>query len=132
MHEPGRPHASPTVRPTAPSAPSTPSTPSAGSAAPPTTTSPATTTVPTSPEEPSLGVGDRLFPELGSADLDVQHYDVELAYDVDEERIDATVTLLVVVGRPLDVVAIDAGELDVDTVTVGGAPATFERTDASC
>ena len=73
-------------------------------------------------------MGDRLFPDLGSADLDVQSYDVRLRYDVPTRRIDATVTITTLLDRPLDVIALDAEALVVEAVTVDGAAATFEQT----
>ena len=49
---------------------------------------PTTTEVPVddrrSGDGPSTSSGDSLFPELGSADLDVQSYDVRLSYDPDD------------------------------------------------
>jgi aminopeptidase N len=132
----------PTSTATASPATTTPPPPTAADTAAttePATTSPATTdttapptapptTAAGDPTEPSLSVGDRLYPELGSADLDVQSYDVALHYDVGAQRIDATVTITAVLDRPLDVIALDAGQLVVDAVTVDGAAATFEQT----
>jgi aminopeptidase N len=80
------------------------------------------------PDEPSTSVGDRLFPDLGSADLDVQSYDLRLGYDVATHRIDATVTITTLLVRPLDVIALDAEALVVEGVTVDGSDATFEQT----
>jgi aminopeptidase N len=99
----------------------------------PSTTTAAATTAPTGtaavdPSQPSLGVGDRLYPDLGSADLDVQSYDVDLRYDVPAARIDATVTIATTVRRRLDVIALDARQLTVDAVTVDGATASFRQT----
>jgi aminopeptidase N len=99
----------------------------------PSTTAASDTTERTStaagdPSQPSLGVGDRLYPELGSADLDVQSYDVDLRYDASTARIDATVTIATRVSRPLDVIALDARQLTVDAVTVDGATASFRQT----
>jgi aminopeptidase N len=102
-----------------------------------TTTDPTTTAAPTTapsssaagdPSQPSLGVGDRLYPDLGSADLDVQSYDVALRYDAPTARIDGTVTIATTVRRPLDVIALDARQLTVDAVTVDGATARFQQT----
>ena len=79
------------------------------------------------PAVPSTSSGDSLFPELGSADLDVQSYDVRLGYDLATETIDGAVTVTTLVRRPLDAIALDAAELVVDAVRVDGAPATFEQ-----
>ena len=108
------------------------------SPAPPATTDPPSspptleeTTAPPGTDEPeaSTSSGDPLFPELGSADLDVQTYDVRLAYDPDERLLEGTVAISTLVGRPLEELALDATNVSVDAVTVDGAAATFERTD---
>ena len=104
----------------------TTTTSSTTTTAPPTTAAPAAT-IAGDPDQPSLGVGDQLFPELGSADLDVQSYDLQLRYTA-PPRFDATVTITLVADRPLDVIALDARQLTVDAVTVDGAAATFEQT----
>jgi aminopeptidase N len=80
------------------------------------------------PEDPSTSSGDELFPELGSADLDVASYDVRLTYDVATTTIDGAVTIEATVRRPLEVLALDAAGMTVEAVTVDGAPATFEHT----
>ena len=106
----------------------------AGSTAP--TTDPSTsgtaasTSVPAGdPEQPSTSSGDDLYPELGSADLDVQSYDVRLRYDVATQVIEGAVTVTTLVDRPLDVIALDASQLTVSAVTVDGVAAAFEHTD---
>ena len=121
--------AAPSTSPPSTSPPSTSPPSTTAPETPPTTTPlPTPTTAAGDPGQPSLGVGDRLYPDLGSADLDVQSYDVRLAYDIPAARIDATVTITTLLDRPLDVIAIDAGQLVVDSVTVDGTAATFERT----
>jgi aminopeptidase N len=89
---------------------------------PPTTSS----TLPSG--EASDGVGDSLFPDLGSADLDVQSYDVRLAYDPQSRALDGTVTIATAVNRAVDELVLDADELEVDAVTVEGSPVEFEQT----
>ena len=42
---------------------------------------------------PSTSSGDSLFPELGTADLDVQSYDVRLSYDPETEELAGTVDI---------------------------------------
>jgi aminopeptidase N len=97
---------------------------------PPAPTRPATTTSqPGDPATPSTSSGDSLFPELGSGDLDVQSYDVRLGYDVPTATIDGVVRVTTLVRRPLDVLALDASELVVESVTVDGVPASFEHVD---
>ena len=95
----------------------------------PVATTPPPTTAAGDPSQPSTSSGDELFSELGSADLDVQSYDVRLGYDVATQVIDGAVTLTATVERPLDVIALDASQLDVEAVTVDGAAASFEHID---
>jgi aminopeptidase N len=116
------PGGTPSTGPPAPLPPATAGEPSP--TVPPSTLAPLP---PGDPARPSTSSGDALFPELGSADLDVLAYDVRLAYDVDTERIDATVTITAVTRRPVDAVALDAGDLTVGSVTVDEAPAAFEH-----
>ena len=66
-------------------------------------------------------------PELGSADLDVQTYDVRLTYDPESRQLDGTVTISTAVARTVDELILDAGDLTVETVTLDGAPAEFEH-----
>jgi aminopeptidase N len=101
-------------------APATASTAASATALAPTTLAPVAA---------STSMGDSLFPELGSSDLDVQSYDVRLAYDVPTATIDGAVTVTTLVRRPLAVLALDASELVVESVAVDGAPATFEHRD---
>ncbi|HEU4840868.1 MAG TPA: M1 family metallopeptidase, partial [Ilumatobacteraceae bacterium] len=123
-----RPRPAPTTPRTEPTEPTEPppTEATAASESPPTSSTPATLP-PGDPAVPSTSSGDSLFPELGSADLDVQSYDVRLGYDVATETIDGAVTVTTLVRRPLDAIALDAAELVVDAVRVDGAPATFEQ-----
>ncbi|HEX6658789.1 MAG TPA: hypothetical protein VF065_11940, partial [Ilumatobacter sp.] len=41
----------------------------------------------------STSAGDRRYPRLGSADIDVEHYDVSLAYDADAVQLGGEVRL---------------------------------------
>lgn len=111
----------------APSTDAPATTDDAGPTPPPTTAAPTTTAG--DPAPPSTSSGDDLFPALGSADLDVQTYDVRLGYDVPTAVIDGAVTVTALVDRPLDVIALDASQLVVESVTVDGVAATFEHTD---
>lgn len=72
------------------------------------------------------GVGDELFPALGVPSVDVQHYDVELAYRPDENVVEGTVTLGLVVTEAVTEIHLDSDGPVVSAVTVDGAPAAFE------
>ncbi|MGA9277088.1 M1 family metallopeptidase [Ilumatobacter sp.] len=85
------------------------------------------------PASPSLSVGDALFPELGSTDVDVQTYAVALdvpppnsATAGSDDAIEANVTILASVRTGVGVLALDAVDLDIDRVTVDSVTAPFE------
>lgn len=97
----------------------------------PSTLVPATPTTDPDPVESSLpaddtgdGVGDVLFPELGNPGLDVQHYDVTLAYDPVADTIDGTVGLDVSLTSDRAEITLDAAGPVVSQVTVDGVEAT--------
>ena len=87
---------------------------------------------PTAPPAPAQGVesiGDSLFPDLGTDELDVQSYDVRLGYDPSTEVIDADVTITALFDGRRDRLVLDAGEMDIETVSVDGSPAEFTLGD---
>lgn len=76
--------------------------------------------------------GDVLFPNVGNGGYDVQHYDIDLAWTpgqtLDAATIRATTTIeAVTTGAPLSSYSLDMEGLTVESVTVGGRPATFSR-----
>lgn len=79
--------------------------------------------------EPDLGVGDRLFPALGSSDVDVQSYAVRLTVDPTRETISASVTIEAAVAGDVRVLPLDQVDLQVERVEVDGASTTYETTD---
>lgn len=76
-------------------------------------------------DQPSLSAGDLLFPELGSADLDVQHYDWASSFDPRSGTIDATMTITTALTRNVRAIALDDVDLQVGAVTVDDVPTTF-------
>ena len=113
----------------------------ASSDSPTSTTAVDGTTVPTAPTdadsrpEPadvpsrSVSVGDPRFPQLGSADIDVDHYDVELLYEPDPQRLDGVVTIELTTTTATDRVALDAESLEVRSVRVDGVEQSFALGD---
>jgi aminopeptidase N len=95
---------------------------------PPATEPETTESVPAPDESASGGVGDSLYPELGSPDLDVQTYDVHLAYDPSTRELDGSVTITAALTGAVDELVLDADELEVEAVSVDGAAAEFEHT----
>ena len=78
------------------------------------------------------GIGDDTFPSLGSDDIDVSHYDLDLTWDPGAGALTAEVAIDLTTRGVLEVVELDFGELTVDGVRLavgGGAPteAEFEQ-----
>ena len=72
------------------------------------------------------GVGDSLFPDLGNPGLDVQHYDVALAYDPAADTISGTVVLDVALTSDRSEITLDSLGPVVSQVTVDGVDAAVE------
>ena len=129
-------HTSVPAEPTGEGVPSTGQPPppiTAPDPTPPTdTTDPAVpTTMPGVPIDDGgpIGVGDSLFPDLGSPLLDVTHYDIDLTYDPQAAHIEARVTLDIDAVAGFDSFTLDAVGLDVRSVVVDGVAAGFEVED---
>ena len=75
------------------------------------------------------GVGDDLFPDLGNPGVDVDHYDIDVAYDHDTNEIDATATLTITATANLEQFTLDAVGLDVSAVSVDDHAVTFDNDD---
>lgn len=71
----------------------------------------------------STSVGDPRFPELGSADIDVQHYAVDLAYDQARHRLAGSIRVSLRIVNRTDRIALDADGLTVTDVHVDGVAA---------
>lgn len=76
------------------------------------------------PASVSTGVGDPLFVDLGAAAIDVLHYDVELELD-DLDRIEGEVMLDIRLTTSATAIALDALDLDIESVTVDGSSVDF-------
>jgi len=119
----------PSSQPTA----TTDSTSSTGSTDSTDTTGSTDTTagsVPTIHESTGVsGVGDELFPDLGNPGIDVDHYDIDVAYDHDTNEIEATATLTITATADLEQFTLDAVGLDVSAVTIDDHDVTFDNDD---
>jgi aminopeptidase N len=78
---------------------------------------------------PRDGLGDDLFPKLGNAGYDVQHYDLNLTVDVEHDTIDADAKLTAVALKRLDGFNLDFRGLTISKLLVEGAPAAYTRDD---
>jgi aminopeptidase N len=122
---------------------------SVGGAAPPVTndgTAPPATSEPVGPAAPSgkegaptsttteelrrsTSAGDPRLPELGSADLDVQHYLAAIAYDPADRSLLGSVRVDATLVHPTDRIALDADGPTVTSVASGGIAASFSQLD---
>ncbi|RXS83871.1 M1 family peptidase [Streptomyces sp. TM32] len=75
----------------------------------------------------SGGVGDPLFPALGNGGYQVRHYGLDLDYDVEKGRLDATADLTAEATKDLRSFQLDLQGLKVSGVRVDGEDAAFSR-----
>ena len=98
------------------------STPSATA----TTTTTSASTAPTSTVG-AAGIGDEYYPTLGNGGYDVEHYDLDLFYDPDDNMLDAAVIISATATQDLTAFNLDFTGFDIVDLRVGDLPATFER-----
>ena len=101
-----------------------PGTSSPGSSAPPTVEGEADR------RRPDLGLGDELFPDLGSSDVDVVSYDVRLDVSEDYGVVEGEVEIVARVPNDVGGLALDSLGLEIIEVTVDGEPASTVETGA--
>jgi aminopeptidase N len=98
-----------------------------GSAAPGTTAAPSPDgSLPETDVGDLPGVGDELFPELGSPSIDVLHYDIELSYDASTDTVDGVVAIDLLLTDEVERVHLDSDGPDIEQVTVDGEEVSFE------
>jgi aminopeptidase N len=106
-----------------------------GTACTPTPSTPAPPTDPPGPTAPpttldievgrSDPVADPMYPDYGNGSLDVLAYQLQLAWDPDSRRLDATAALTIRAAEPVDRITLDfADSYTVDSVSVNGTAAT--------
>lgn len=107
------------------------------STAAPTSTSTAatttTTTTTTAPPPPAsdvtgrLGLDDSLYPELGNAGYDVDHYTIDLTFDPEPDTINALVSIEATATEPISAFSLDFVGFETTSVKVNGEPVAYER-----
>ena len=104
------------------SVPSPPTAPAGGTTPPngPTTTAP-------DGLSRSVSAGDARLPELGSADIDVDRYDVAISYAPADRQLSGSVSATVTLLAATDRIAFDCDGPTVEEVAVDGERATFEQ-----
>jgi aminopeptidase N len=81
---------------------------------------------------PTVGaddIGDPYAPGLGNAGYQVEHYTLDLDYDVESARLDGEVTIDAVADQALNEFTLDLDGLDVVDVAVDGEQADFQLDD---
>jgi len=77
----------------------------------------------------SVSAGDPRFPELGSADIDVDHYVVTLTYDYPTRIMVGTMSATGTIVNPTDQIALDTDGPDVSGVRSNAAVVNFSQRD---
>ncbi|WP_405528638.1 M1 family metallopeptidase [Streptomyces avidinii] len=78
------------------------------------------------PPPTPLGIGDRLFPELGNPGYDVLSYDLSFAYKDNLSPLDAVTVIDARALQPLERINLDFTHGQVASAEVNGEPARFE------
>ncbi|MCT9080422.1 M1 family metallopeptidase [Streptomyces fulvoviolaceus] len=73
------------------------------------------------------GLRDPYFPKAGNGGYDVTHYALDLAYDPDEKDLSGTATITARATQDLSALNLDLDGLDVESVTVAGKGARWNR-----
>ncbi|MET0930277.1 MAG: M1 family aminopeptidase [Aeromicrobium sp.] len=71
--------------------------------------------------------GDSLFTNVGNGGYDVMHYDIDLDYSHDTKAIEATTTIDATAPAPLSSFSLDFEGLTIESLTVDGEEADYER-----
>ncbi|MEU9978959.1 M1 family metallopeptidase [Streptomyces sp. NPDC051014] len=79
------------------------------------------------PVQGAPGIGDPYFPELGNGGFDARHYDLDVAYNPDTDRLDGVTTLTARATQNLSSFDLDLQKLEVARVEVNGRNARFTR-----
>jgi aminopeptidase N len=73
------------------------------------------------------GAGDPYFPQLGNGGYDVGHYDLDLTWLADEGELRGVTEVEATATQALTRFNLDLVGMEVSSITVDGAPATFAR-----
>lgn len=77
----------------------------------------------------STSTGDRRYPRLGSADIDVEHYDVELTYDTATAGLTGRITVSGRFVNATDRIALDDAGPRVTSVSAGNGALVYTQAD---
>jgi aminopeptidase N len=74
-------------------------------------------------------VGDPYTPASGATGYDVEHYDLDLAWDPEDEVLDGVVTITASATQDLDRLSLDLVGFDIEALEVDGQAVEYERDD---
>ncbi|KMO98440.1 M1 family metallopeptidase [Streptomyces roseus] len=74
------------------------------------------------------GLRDPYFPKAGNGGYQIEHYDLDLDYDPADRELNATAVITARAGQALSSFNLDLAGLKVESVTVQGEEARFNRT----
>jgi aminopeptidase N len=75
----------------------------------------------------SPGLGDSYYPALGNGGYDVQHYTLDLDYEVEANFLTGTATLEAIATSDLSAFNLDLAGMHIGTITVNEAEADYSR-----
>jgi aminopeptidase N len=76
----------------------------------------------------TAGIGDAYFPGYGNGGYDVQHYDLDVRYDPDSDRLDGRARIRLRASVGLGRFNLDLGEFEIESIAVNGTSAQWTRT----
>jgi aminopeptidase N len=77
----------------------------------------------------AIGLGDAYYPTEGNGGYDVQHYDVDLTADVENQTLDVELTIEATAFHNLSAFNLDFEQLNISDVQVNGHPAEIDHVD---
>jgi aminopeptidase N len=78
----------------------------------------------------AAGLGDAYYPRAGNGGYDVAHYALDLRYDPATDLLEGDVTISARATQALSSFNLDFSGFEIETVTVDGAAAEYQRDDA--
>jgi aminopeptidase N len=82
---------------------------------------------PDSAEPGHIGLNDNYFPELGNEGYEVQHYQINLAVDMDRQEINGCTSVQAVATKDLSGMNLEFAGLEITALSVDGEPAEYQR-----
>lgn len=82
---------------------------------------------PANPEPGDEGLNDNYFPELGNEGYDVQHYQINLAVDIDRQELNGCTSIQAIATKDLSAFNLDFVGMEIDSLSVNGEPANYSR-----